>query len=181
MLAAAGNHVLALDHDRRVWTWGCGQQYQLGRRIVLRDPLKCLNPDRLGLKNIASIACGQFHSFAVDEQGRVYAWGLNNFGQTGISSGSGESESLISQPTLVRSLQQYQIQEIRGGNHHSIACTKDGDVLVWGRCDDAQSGIPVDKLPHEHLVFDSRDRPRILLVPTKVPGEPGPSMKCQIG
>ena len=73
MLAAAGNHVLALDHDRRVWTWGCGQQNQLGRRIVPRDPLKCLEAHRLGLMNIASIACGLFHSFAVDEAGCVYA------------------------------------------------------------------------------------------------------------
>ena len=95
-LAAAGNHVLALDEDHRVWAWGCGEQSQLGRRIAPRRRLDSLVPYRHGLKDIVNISCGLFHSFAINSKGQVYAWGLNNYGQTGIQDGAGEPDSLIS-------------------------------------------------------------------------------------
>ena len=170
-LAAAGNHVLALDEDHRVWAWGCGEQSQLGRRIVPRRRLDSLVPYRHGLKDIVNVSCGLFHSFAINSKGQVYAWGLNNYGQTGIQDGAGEPDSLIAKPTLVTSLRNFWITEISGGNHHSLACTKEGDLLAWGRCDENQLGLSIERLPKDHLVFDDRQQPRILLVPSKVPGK----------
>ena len=175
-LTAGGNHVLALDHDGKIFSWGCDEQYQLGYRRLPKYPREaaltpfCIGPSR---KRIKSIFCGAYHSFAIDDKDRVYAWGLNNFGQTGIPSGAGEEgdRAIVKEVTLVKSLVQYSpLKEIRGGTHHSIACTQDGKVLVWGRCDDSQLGIPLKQLSRADLISDSRDRPRILTVPSVVPG-----------
>jgi len=180
-IAAGGNHVLALNRKGEVFAWGSGQQSQLGHhRYSLRSKnpgaslIANLTPSPIFLpgKKIVYISCGSYHSFAIDDLGRVYAWGLNNFGQTGVTTGAGEHGAMIQQPTVVQNLEPYGIQGISGGNHHSIAHAKDGTVLVWGRCDDSQMGIPLDTLPHEVLLFDERNRPRILSVPTMVPGKP---------
>ena len=163
--------MLALDSSQHVWAWGYDQQGQLGHRTPARRKYDCLLPYRHGLKDIVKVSCGLYHSFAIDKHGRVYAWGLNNWAQTGIPSGAGGLNAIIEKPTLVKSLREYRIREISGGNHHSIACTEEGEVLTWGRCDDAQVGIPLDKLPKEHLLLGENQRPRILLNPSKVPGE----------
>ncbi|KAH8597764.1 regulator of chromosome condensation 1/beta-lactamase-inhibitor protein II [Bisporella sp. PMI_857] len=169
-LAAGQNHILALDHSGRVFAWGTGEQSQLGRKITERFRLQSLNPARLGLTKVKQIACGAFHSFAITNDGLVYAWGLNNFGQTGVTDGAGEGDAVIHKPTVVENLREYRIREIQGGEHHSIACTEDGKLLVWGRCDEGQAGFDLTTIPKDHVLLDSREKPRILLIPTVVPG-----------
>ncbi|KAK2129029.1 regulator of chromosome condensation 1/beta-lactamase-inhibitor protein II [Fusarium oxysporum II5] len=77
-LAAGSNHILALDVKGNVFAWGCGQQNQLGRRIIERHKMSCLSPRGVCLPRgrISKIACGSYHSFALDTDGKVYGWGL---------------------------------------------------------------------------------------------------------
>ncbi|KUJ07352.1 RCC1/BLIP-II protein [Mollisia scopiformis] len=168
-LAIGTNHILALDIEGKVYAWGAGGQSQLGRRIVHRTRFQALTPCRFGLPQITYIAIGAYHSFAIDVKGQVYAWGLNNFGQTGIMIGAGEDDAFIEKPTVIENLRPYKIREIKGGSHHSIACTEDGKLLIWGRCDDGQAGIKLEDLRPEDLIFDSRGNLRILLKPTIIP------------
>lgn len=167
-LAAGNNHILALDNKGKVFAWGTGEQNQLGRRIVERTRFGSLTPCRVALSKIKQIACGAYHCFAIDEAGLVYAWGSNNFGQTGLLDGAGNGDAAILSPRIIEALRDYKIREIQGGEHHSLACTEDGKLLVWGRCDDGQAGIKLDELPKYKLVFDEWGRPRILK-PTVIP------------
>jgi len=66
-------------------------------------------------------------------------------------------------------LSEYTIKEIKGGGHHSIACTDDGKLLTWGRIDGHQVGIDIADLPDEDIIKDTRNEPRILKVPTVIP------------
>lgn len=68
---------MALTTDGRVWTWGNGEQAQLGRKIIERHKTNGLTPTQLALKHIVLIGAGSYHSFAVDSIGIVWAWGLN--------------------------------------------------------------------------------------------------------
>jgi len=171
-LAAGGNHVQALDASGNVFSWGSGGQGQLGRLVMENYRLNALTPSQFGLpkKRIKHISCGSYHSFAIDDRDRVYAWGLSNFGQTGIPEDAGEGNAVIQKPTIVEALADFKISEIQGGNHHSVACSEDGELLVWGRCDDAQAGISLDDLDQDDLIFDDRSKPRILIRPTTIPG-----------
>ncbi|KAG9231257.1 regulator of chromosome condensation 1/beta-lactamase-inhibitor protein II [Amylocarpus encephaloides] len=169
-LSAGGDHVLALDHSGKVWAWGVGEQSQLGFHIPHRLRYDYLIPSPVNLPKITTIAAGAYHSFAIDIKGRVWAWGLNNFGQAGVSNGAGEENALIRRPTIVKSLSAYAMKSIQGGTHHSIACATDGSTLVWGRCDDSQIGVEMGSLPNDDILFDSRGKPRILTKPAIVPG-----------
>ncbi|KDN70737.1 hypothetical protein CSUB01_09287 [Colletotrichum sublineola] len=170
-LAGGANHVLALTNDGNVFAWGSGEQNELGRRVLERRRFETLIPQRVGLprNKTAKIFAGSHHSFAIDADGKVWAFGLNNFGQCGIPTREITGFTTIISPTIVKSLSGYKIRHIACGLHHSIACTKSGHVLVWGRCDDGQMGINLDAVPKEHIIFDSQKRPRVLNVPTEVP------------
>ncbi|KAI6750367.1 hypothetical protein HG530_014648 [Fusarium avenaceum] len=170
-LAAGSNHILALDHKGNVVAWGCGQQNQLGRRIIERNKMSSLIPQGVGLPRgkIAKVACGSYHSFAIDKEGQVYGWGLNNFGEIGVESNAGEDDAVILRPAKLTYLDDFTITEIDGGEHHSLACSDKGDLLTWGRVDGYQVGFEFDKLSEENAIYDERGNARILFKPTIQP------------
>jgi regulator of chromosome condensation len=167
------DHVLALTSTGKVFSWGNGQQLQLGRRVVERTRLNNLYPREFGLKNIKTIGAGSYHSFAIAKDGTVYAWGLNQFGQCGIDRQGfvGEDGAVIASPSIVDALEGYNIVEITGGEHHSLALTSTGQVLSFGRMDCNQLGFP-DSSPPETAILDSRGKPRFTPYPTVIPSLP---------
>lgn len=170
-IAVGTNHVLALNTKGKVFTWGAGEQSQLARRVVSRTAVGALIPREFGLqrKKIVHIGCGDYHSFAVDAKGAVYSWGLNSFGQTGIPKDEETVENAIATPTVVKTLADYDIKQIAGGAHHTLACTVTGQVLVWGRIDGDQAGVEIEDLNKDHLFLDEHGKPRYLIKPNVVP------------
>ncbi|KAI8048485.1 regulator of chromosome condensation 1/beta-lactamase-inhibitor protein II, partial [Thamnidium elegans] len=147
-IAAGASHCLALTDTGTVYSWGCGDQSQLGRPTknqeegLLPKPITCL-------KDIVSISCGTNHSFAINQKGQVYAWGLNQYQQCGLVEKE-EGEGVLGDPMVdVPALVPYfndasvRVQSIAAGEAHSIALLKNNKLVVFGRCDMGQLGIPI--------------------------------------
>ncbi|CAL9101685.1 unnamed protein product [Musa textilis] len=83
-----------------------------------------------------SIACGGAHTLFLTERGRVYASGLNNFGQLGRSSAT----PFALEPAEVSGLPE-NIRQISAGYHHSAAVTADGELFIWGNNSSGQLGL----------------------------------------
>ena len=172
-ISCGTNHVLALDDKGKVFAWGAGEQNQLARRVVARTADGALIPREFGLqrKKIAKIGSGDYHSFAIDKDGNVYAWGLNTFSQTGIPTSESRDDTILV-PTLVKNLAGYKIKELDGGAHHTISCTESGQVLIWGRIDNKQGGMAVDKFSEDDVYIDDQQRRRYLTKPVVLPSKP---------
>ncbi|KAF2633706.1 RCC1/BLIP-II [Macroventuria anomochaeta] len=180
-IACGTNHVLALDKDKHVFAWGNGQQNQLGRRVTERTLIESLQPNRVGFhdstvkrpsQKIAQVACGDYHGFAIAEDGHVWSWGVNNYCETGYPENAGADDASVLTPRVVHSLEGKHVASISGGSHHNIAITKDGQVLIWGRCDGSQTGIPMETLEaedDEEKVLKNNGKPKILIEPTPIP------------
>ncbi|VEU22758.1 DEKNAAC103836 [Brettanomyces naardenensis] len=166
-LAAGKDHLLALDTKGIAYAWGNGQQFQLGRKIMDRTRLTSLEPRSFGLKNVKFVGSGDYHSFAITHDGKVLSWGLNQFGQCGISTDVDDG-SIITRPTEVTGLSGKGIVAITGGEHHSLALSSSGEVYVFGRYDMKEIGIEKDKLPLDDCVKDAHGNVRCLPVPTKL-------------
>ncbi|TVY31548.1 Protein pim1 [Lachnellula occidentalis] len=174
-LSAGTNHILALNTKGKVFAWGAGEQNQLARKIISRNVTQSLMPRECGLsrKKILTIGCGDYHSFAADDKGTVFAWGLNGFAQCGTESDQDDTSPTISKPTIIEGLQGEAIKQIVGGAHHSIAVTTDGKVLVWGSCQNNQSGVDLSTLPDDAIYKEENGRVRYISKPTVVPGIDG--------
>jgi regulator of chromosome condensation len=175
-LAAGNNHILALDGQGKIFAWGCGEQNQLARRTLAGHPKLALRPTSIGRLPVRGatakqVNCGSYHNFAVDQEGRVYAWGLNNYGELGIPDHAGEDGASQLKPRLVESLGKYRVANIAGGEHHSLASTDTGELITWGRIDGHQVGLRTEMFSPENTLFDNRNKPRILKYPTIVPGK----------
>jgi len=122
-------------------------------------------------KGIVSIVAGSYHNFAIDRTGNVYSWGLNNYGQTGITDNAGEDGALVLKPQVIEALKGKDITSIEGGGHHSLCSTSDGDCLIWGRVDGHQLGIEPDEIAtmsDDAVMKDDKGKPRIIRLPQKV-------------
>ncbi|KAL2024296.1 hypothetical protein VTK56DRAFT_8778 [Thermocarpiscus australiensis] len=171
-IACGANHALALDVDGVIWSWGCCEQNQLGRRLLGRYAGHALTPDPIRIRGIKYVASGEYHSLAVDERDNVWAWGLNSFGEAGHAKTAGSDEGLLPYPMTVPGLRRKGVVHLAGGAHHSAAVTTDGQCLVWGRLDVGQLGIafsPAQIQDGSLIRHDERNRPRICLRPTPVP------------
>ncbi|KAI1763482.1 RCC1/BLIP-II [Hypoxylon sp. FL1150] len=190
-LAAGKNHVLALDQNGKVYSWGCGENGQLGRRTSSRYPSHALRPERVrGFKGkVYKVVCGAHHSFALSKIIRMYcpkylreiryyywraafAWGLNNYGQLGSPDAIVGAGAIQPTPVRIPGLLRYDIFDIAGGEHHSLAVTRKGQLLTWGRVDSFQTGFRTHVFTKKNVIFDKNEKPRILLVPTIMPEMP---------
>lgn len=119
---------------------------------------------------IVKIACGSYHSFALDDKGRVWSFGLNNFGQLGLETEVGDDNACQLEPTLIEKLTEYKITDVIGGEHHSMVITDQGKVVVFGRMDGGQLGLPIEHFNRDNSLYDEHDRVRILAVPFALEG-----------
>jgi regulator of chromosome condensation len=153
------DHVLALTTNGTILVFGNGEQQQLGRKIIQRRKANGLKAEPLGLKKIVLVGAGSYHSFAVDQKGTVYAWGLNSFHQTGVSEDEGSWQDIVVSPTPVDSLhpskhQGSRVVQISGGEHHTLFLFSNGEVWSCGRCDGFEPGLD----PEHPEMVEARNR-----------------------
>lgn len=175
-LAAGAQHVLALTSDGAVFAWGSEEQGQLGRCFRFSrhsaspsSKLPWLIPGPCAVRGFIDVGAGQYHSFAIRKNGKVYAWGSNNFGQTGIFKNAGQSDAAIPYPTEISSFgKEVKIKTVTGGKDHSLALTDQGQCLTWGRIDNKALGLVTAQIPSSNIIYDIYGKPRILKIPTRI-------------
>ena len=124
--AAGGYHSLLVRDDGSVWAWGDGTNAgQLGDgATVIRTAPTRTN----GLSGAAVVAAGKFHSVAVLQDGTVWTWGLDQWGQLGLGSlGFGDHPI----PKRVAALEG--VAAVAAGRNHTVATNRAGSVVwAWG-------------------------------------------------
>lgn len=71
-----------------------------------------------------------YHSLAVDSDGHVWSWGLNDKGQLGY--GTTENSGAAQMVMIGDNQPMENIVAVAAGNKHSLALTADGHVYAWG-------------------------------------------------
>jgi alpha-tubulin suppressor-like RCC1 family protein len=92
--------------------------------------------ERVQAPPFLSVSCGSHHSLALDEDGRVWAWGYGQYGQLGLG-------TCDNQPTPARldSMEGTTVA-VAAFNSHSCATSSNGRVFVFGSNDCGQLGLP---------------------------------------
>ncbi|KAL7941410.1 regulator of chromosome condensation 1/beta-lactamase-inhibitor protein II [Trichoderma barbatum] len=124
------------DHNGTIWSWGGGEQNQLGRRPFGRHQ-DTLTPRRVEVcrGKARYIASGDYHSFAIDAKDNVWGWGLNSISEAGDVKTAGGSFAVLPYPKKVPELCGRGITIIAGGAHIELlsrlmASALSGAVLI---------------------------------------------------
>lgn len=126
-LATGHSHVVALDRNGKVWTWGANGAGQLGNGQLTANatPAQVKLPAR-----IVKVAAGDTHSFAVDALGRVWGWGSNNFGQIGNTLDEKLAARYFTTPQRIKT--SFPVAQLDAGMFYSVATSTHGEVFAWG-------------------------------------------------
>ncbi|KAJ3822092.1 regulator of chromosome condensation 1/beta-lactamase-inhibitor protein II, partial [Lentinula raphanica] len=179
-IACGDNHILVLTTHGNIYAWGMSDDGRLGRKVLSRHKVDATVPQRvvLGrrLRRAVYVSAGQDTSFAIDDTGDVWAWGLNSMGHTGTGYPSKSNDLCVDQPAKVIGLSPAElgnvdrVVSIAGGEHHTLFLTSQGRVFSCGRCDDGQLGLPGD---HEALAGADGGREQGYIVEPVVVDFPG--------
>ncbi|KAI5118766.1 hypothetical protein M0805_005647 [Coniferiporia weirii] len=177
-VAAGNNHLVVLTTHGNIYTWGAGEQGQLGRKIIERRKIHGTTPEKVTLKarslKAVVVGAGNYTSYAVDEKGGVWGWGLNSMGQVGTGY-EDEDDQIVPQPQLVIGLSSDElggarITRIVGGEHHTLFLASDGRVFACGRANGGQLGLPAD-----HAAFKAEGYEGLVAEPTLIPFPDAPA------
>ena len=180
-------HNLALTEDGKVFSWGSFQGGQLGlsSEFLLNENQKKTKDKEMYLSiptliplfgkediKIKKISCGEAHSLALTEKGKVYSWGFGSNGQLGLGfcedsfePGQGLLKSRIFEPQLINNFKDYskamtnvsnyncnniKIKDIQCGKTFSLFINTTNNLYACGINDLNQLGFK-DIEPKENL------------------------------
>jgi alpha-tubulin suppressor-like RCC1 family protein len=135
--SAGESYGLAVDAAGELWGWGYNCQWQAGNfktggNVAQRNPIK-LDRAAYGIPLFAKADAGVFHSVALDVNGGVWSFGLNNAGQLGNGKSGRPSNATENKPTQVIFPAGTVIVDVQAGRDNNIALDSQGKVWVWGR------------------------------------------------
>jgi len=141
-VVAGDNNSGAVKSDGTVWTWGYGSYGQIGNaaastRLLPTQVLK--ESDVTPLTNIKQLAIGTYAMMALDNDGDVWSWGYNPYGQLGTGDGNSAYAAIhVKDEAGLGNLSG--ISAIAMNYYTSAALKSDGTVLAWGNNNYGQLG-----------------------------------------
>jgi alpha-tubulin suppressor-like RCC1 family protein len=140
-IAAGGDFSLALDVNGGLWAWGNNGYGQLGVPLATTPTVDNKNISTTAIQvtgfpagiTITKIAAGVAHSLAIDQDGKIWAWGYNAFSQLGDGTkiNSFMAVPAVNVNNLINSLTSGIATEIAAGSAHSLVIIN-GSVYAWG-------------------------------------------------
>jgi alpha-tubulin suppressor-like RCC1 family protein len=80
-VSAGNSHSLGVRENGTAWAWGCNSFGQLGDDTITSQssPVSVVG----GFTDWCQVSAGGFHSLGTNQEGLVWAWGCNGYGQLG--------------------------------------------------------------------------------------------------
>ncbi|XP_023729885.1 ultraviolet-B receptor UVR8 [Lactuca sativa] len=146
-IAAGEAHTLALTGDGSVYSWGRGTFGRLGSG----SELDRLFPAKIEFNStekvkIVQVSAGSYHSLALSDDGSVWSWGHNTYGQLGVNGENSLVPSLVqvfnelhppsslTDELITKTESRLQISSIKAGGMMSLAIDNLGSLWMWGNC-----------------------------------------------
>ena len=122
-ISAGALHALALQADGTLWAWGNNGYGQLGTATAqFNQP----TPIQVGTATTwRGLSAGYSHSAAVRQDGSLWTWGDNSYGQLGDG-------TTTQQNVPVQVATEASWQTVRAGQYYTTALRQDNSYWAWG-------------------------------------------------
>jgi len=132
IISAGLYHTCGINQSGEAYCWGLNDEQQLGSD---RGQSQWPYPDKVKTANFwVHISAGRSHSCGLNDLGKAFCWGSNEYGQLGDS-----SQTDRSQPVPVSG--DHTWHHIEAGTYHTCGVTTDGSGYCWGNNEFSQLGV----------------------------------------
>lgn len=146
MIDSYGSFSVGLSNAGMVYVWGASRIGTTG--IDVKNI-----PEEVRNANIKMVAAGIDHIIAIDENGKVYGWGNNRFGQYG------RTQDMIDNPNITTMSEELFNNGVDLANIKKLACgyqcsailMNDGTLHLWGN---RNTYANIDKFIDNHSLID---------------------------
>ncbi len=144
--STGATHSCAITQDGTVWCWGDNRYGQLGvGDLQQRSTPTQIDPTSLG--SVTQVLLGGRHSCALKENGSLWCWGENRFGQLG----TGDVDSRLTPVQVAPLILGSDVTVAYAGGAHTCAIKSDGSVYCWGNNQYGQLGVVSVRVSTEPL------------------------------
>ena len=143
-ISANGYTVCAIDDNGKVYTWGDNERGQLGNGTKNDSSVPiCISDTENSVlkgKNIKNISANGNTVCALDDNGKVYTWGENDYGQLGNGKTTNSSMPICISDVQNNALNNATITKIITRSIDIYAIDDNGKLYAWGGNDYRQLG-----------------------------------------
>jgi RCC1 and BTB domain-containing protein len=120
---------MAILDNGEVYGWGYNGNGQLGLGTNANQPNPCRVANLNGVV-IQKVVSGYAHTLLLSDDGTIYAFGSNSYGQLG----TGSKANQISPVKIATNFGRFVEIAASHYNHISAALSQDGKCYMWGQC-----------------------------------------------
>jgi|LauGreDrversion4_2_1035121.scaffolds.fasta_scaffold54190_3 alpha-tubulin suppressor-like RCC1 family protein len=128
MVGFGGSFTFAIDNQNKIWGWGANNSSfrYLTLDASIASVTTPVSLPYLNSKTFCQISAGFQHNLALDNYGKIWAWGLNSWGQIG----NNDFGQNVTSPVTVYGSTTF--CKISAGGNMSAAIDKDKNLWTWG-------------------------------------------------
>lgn len=141
---AAGPYAnLLLAEDGSVFSFGWNINGRTGLGLEDGDTAVAtpIDASNLGGRAIKQVSVGDYHSLLLAEDGSVFSFGDDLFGQTGLGTPYDFDDTVVATPIDASNLGSRAITQVAAGGHHSLLLADDGSVFTFGWNSQGATGL----------------------------------------
>ncbi|XP_025261725.1 uncharacterized protein LOC105257722 isoform X2 [Camponotus floridanus] len=118
---------MAVTDENKLYGWGMNDKGQIST-VPLQE--QYVHPHEITTfsDEIVKLVCGYQHTLVLTRNGKIYAWGNNNFGQVGVN-----KNRKLSSPTVVNVPEMGKVLDIAAYGNLSVAVGNDRTIYMWGQ------------------------------------------------
>ena len=170
-VSAGGSHTMAITSDGVLWGWGENLFGQLGDGTRYGSDGTIFTNQTIPvpiLENVTYVSAGARHTMAITDDGILWGWGHNAYGQLGIgTAGYIYSEhAFVLRPVPIME----NVRTVSAASSHTMAITFDEELWGWGSNRSANLGIGVENVNRDDERLNEGFRLTPILVMENVTG-----------